>query len=246
MAAMVAKREAMSRQFEVKLRKDDSKFSNVIKTLQEEKKKGPDAPTEIVLNQCEGGVEWHMSSEGVIELFDAIASIDTVNSLRFVNCGDRDGRRYLELEHVTYLLEKIGPCLEHVALDGGEFSVEEGFPVCEGPMGMVEFEMAIEGMVKCRTFDIGNGFKIQYLGNPAMGYFPTPVEMNLDSILYTISKLPMLTKEAAATINVTLQAAEVADKFNRDRSFEDFQVDGFVRLDYYEPRLRANIKKQKI
>ena len=60
--------------------------------------------------------------------------------------------------------------------------------------------------------------------------------MRLDSILNTIRKLPMLTKEASAKIKVTDEDAEVADELNQDRAAADSQRDGFLRLPYYSKK----------
>lgn len=207
----------------------NSNFEKITKTLREQGDSEDDSPTTIVLIQCEDGVAWDK------QLFSAIASIDSVTNLRFVNLGK--GSRTLELEMLTeYMFEPMRNRLESVVFDGGELAVWEGWPACDGPRGMEEFEEAIQKMECCRQFDLINGFCIQYWGNPALGFFDTPVTMRLDSILNTIRKLPMLTKEASAKIKVTDEDAAVAEELNQDRAAADSQRDGFLRLPYYSKK----------
>jgi len=222
------------KQFEVTIRKN-SNLAEIAKTLREQGDSEDDSPTTIVLIQCEDGVVWpSRHSIQPAQIFSAIASIGSVTNLRFVNLGR--GSRTLELEMLTELMFEMGNRLESVVFDGCELAVWEGWPACQGPMGMEEFEEAIQKMECCRQFDLINGFCIQYWGNPATGAFDTPVTMRLDSILNTIRKLPMLTKEASAKIKVTDEDAAVAEELNQDRAAADSQRDGFLRLPYYSKK----------
>eukprot|EP00977_Amphora_coffeiformis_P006771 scaffold1485_cov171-Amphora_coffeaeformis.AAC.10 len=157
-------------------------------------------------------------------ILKAITSLPSVTHLKFVNVGGSRGKDRVYLEEFTSFFETTGPRLESVVFDGGSLVVEKGFPVCEGPMGMEE----------CTRFDFINDFTIQYIGNPALGFFDSPVEMSLDGILSTIQKLPKLMQEEKDKIKVTDKDAEVARRKNQNRAAEDSALDGFGRLNYDE------------
>lgn len=211
--------------FEVFLSKDTD-FEAVAKDLL-----ASSGTTTVVLSQPQSA---RCSFGGAKTLWQAIARKDSIVHLKCVNMGgdyplDKSHYNAIpDLECFTELLGTVGQRLQSVVFDGGVATVEEGFPVCDGPRGMEEFEQAIEGMTNCEKFELTN-FKIVYIGNPALCYFGSPVPMRLDSVLNTIRQLPKLAPEYAANFTVTDRDVELANQMNFNRADEDSALDGFGR-----------------
>ncbi|OEU14271.1 hypothetical protein FRACYDRAFT_240806 [Fragilariopsis cylindrus CCMP1102] len=104
------------------------------------------------------------------DLFERIASLESVIHLRLLNLGTGPERWHcVELVDCTeYLLRPMAPQLESLVMDGVHFLVEEGYPVCDGPMGFDEFEGVLKRMTDFQRLEIRNNFQVQYWGNPAL------------------------------------------------------------------------------
>ncbi|GFH57031.1 hypothetical protein CTEN210_13507 [Chaetoceros tenuissimus] len=193
---------------------------DALEKLQKMGKADEQIPSKIKLIQGEATLEDGWKGDFMEEILRAIAKLKP-EYLHFVDVG-KGWRLGLELAKLTELLESLREGFEGMILDGVHAYVEEGYPVCDGPMGLNEFEDAITDLMDCKQFDLINDFQIKYLGNPAYGFFVEPIEMKLASIKHTIKGLPTLSDECKAKIKVTKQEVAEARAFNEQDKDADY------------------------